>query len=146
MRQLYGLIFIGSTTAFSAMVSAAIIFQQTSCIIPQAELGTLGPFINATAVAWVVFLDVLYCFPVILPVTAQNMSYVSIVSAGLVLFVIALWFTTKCKSFRGPNVDYELMEQRRLAAVGGETHGVEVVTKSDSNSTHYRGKGTEARL
>ncbi|GKU04897.1 amino acid transporter [Fusarium langsethiae] len=35
---LYGLIFLGSSTAFAAMVSAAIIFLQTSCVIPQAVL------------------------------------------------------------------------------------------------------------
>ncbi|KAK5122246.1 hypothetical protein LTR85_004156 [Meristemomyces frigidus] len=147
---LYGLIFIGSTTAFSAMVSCAIIFQQTSCVIPQAivlyrgrdkvlpqryfNLGRLGPVINATAVAWVIFLDVLYCFPVALPVTAQNMSYVSVVSGGLVLFVIILWFTTKKGVFRGPKVDYELMNERRLVALG-ETIGVEV-------DVHHKVKGS----
>lgn len=118
------------------MVSAAIIFQQTSCIIPQAvllyrgrekvlpqrpfKLGRLGPAINAIAVSWVVFLDVLYCFPVMLPVTPKNMSYVSVVSTGLVLFVIVLWFTTKRPVFSGPKVDLELMSQRRLAAIEGE--------------------------
>ncbi|KAK3641930.1 hypothetical protein LTR56_011031 [Elasticomyces elasticus] len=153
---LWGLIFIGSTTAFSAMVSAAIIFQQTSCVIPQAivlfrgrdkvlpprhfNLGRLGPIINATSVAWVIFLDVLYCFPVALPVTAQNMSYVSVVSMGLVLFVIALWFTTKRNVFKGPKVDYELMNERRLAAIGGETIGVVVDAKTDI--VHHRGKRT----
>ena len=138
------------------MVSAAIIFQQTSCVIPQAivlfrgrdkvlpprhfNLGRLGPIINATAVAWVIFLDVLYCFPVALPVTAQNMSYVSVVSTGLVLFVIALWFTTKRNVFKGPKVDYELMNERRLAAIGGETIGVVVDAKTDI--VHHRGKRT----
>jgi choline transport protein len=138
------------------MVSAAIIFQQTSCVIPQAillyrgrekvlperhfKLGRLGPFINAIAVAWVVFLDVLYCFPVLLPATPQNMSYVSVVSVGLVAFVLGLWFTTKRKVFTGPNVDYALMEERRLAAIGGEIAGVEVLTKSDDDGVHYHGK------
>ncbi len=129
------------------MVSAAVIFQQTSCIIPQAvllyrgrskvlperhfDLGRLGPYVNALAVAWVVFLDVLYCFPVALPATATNMSYVSVVSTGLVGFVVILWFTGKRKTFTGPKVDLELMEARRLAAIGGDIPGMEVVLPAE---------------
>jgi choline transport protein len=118
------------------MVSAAIIFQQTSCIIPQAillyrgrdkvlperyfNLGKLGAPINAIAVAWVVFLDILYCFPTAMPVTPQNMSYVSVVSVGLMCFVITLWFTTKRGVFKGPHIDFELLNQRRHAAIEGD--------------------------
>jgi choline transport protein len=135
VSQIYGVIFLGSTTAFSAMVSAAIIFQQTSCIIPQAiilyrgrdkvlperyfNLGKYGPFINGLAVAWVIFLDILYCFPTAMPVTPQNMSYVSVVSTGLVAFVIVLWFATKRGSFKGPRIDYDLLNARRHAAIEG---------------------------
>lgn len=131
--QLYGLIFIGSTTAFSAMISAAIVFLQSSCVIPQAillyrgrdrvlperyfNLGRLGPFINATAVAWVFFLNVLYCIPTARPVNAQNMSYVSVVCVGLVSFVVILWFTTKRAVFKGPQIDYNLLRERREAAI-----------------------------
>jgi choline transport protein len=118
------------------MVSAAIIFQQTSCIIPQAillyrgrekvlperyfNLGRLGVPINAIAVAWVVFLDILYCFPTAMPVTPANMSYVSVVTVGLVGFVIALWFTTKRGTFKGPHIDMALLNARRHAAIEGE--------------------------
>lgn len=136
------------------MVSAAIIFQQTSCIIPQAivlyrgrdsvlperyfNLGRFGPFINGTAVAWVTFLDILYCFPTAMPVTPQNMSYVSVVSVGLVTFVILLWFTTKKGVFKGPRIDIELLEARRHAAIEGTE---EVVVVGERNSV---GKGTMA--
>lgn len=131
--QLYGLIFLGSSTAFSAMVSAAIIFLQTSCVIPQAvllyrgrdhvlplryfSLGRYGAAINGISVAWVVFLDILYCFPTTMPVTPENMSYVSVVFTGLVAFVIALWFTTKKGSFTGPQINLDLLNARRMAAV-----------------------------
>ncbi|KAJ3542333.1 hypothetical protein NM208_g4154 [Fusarium decemcellulare] len=132
---LYGLIFLGSSTAFSAMVSAAIIFLQTSCVIPQAvvlyrgrdrvlplryfSLGKYGSLINGISVAWVVFLDILYCFPTSMPVTPQNMSYVSVVCTGLIGFVIALWFTTKRGTFTGPKIDLDLINARRVAAVEG---------------------------
>ncbi|KAF4972505.1 hypothetical protein FSARC_929, partial [Fusarium sarcochroum] len=130
----YGLIFLGSSTAFSAMVSAAIIFLQTSCVIPQAvilyrgrdrvllpryfSLGKYGALINSISVAWVVFLDILYCFPTAMPITAENMSYVSVVFTGLVGFVVILWFTTKKGVFTGPKIDIELLNARRVAAVG----------------------------
>lgn len=133
---MYGLIFIGSTTAFSAMVAASIVFLQTSCVIPQAvllyrgrdrvlpqrhfDLGRAGVLINSVAIAWVVFLDVLYCFPTAMPVTPQNMSYVSVVVFSLVAFIIVLWFTTKRKVFRGPKVNVDLMNARRTAAIQEE--------------------------
>jgi choline transport protein len=133
--QLYGLIFIGSSTAFSAMISAAIILLQSSCVIPQAillyrgrdrvlperyfNLGRLGPVINATSVAWVVFLNVIYCIPTTMPATPQNMSYVSVVCVGLIGFVVVLWFTTKKGVFKGPQIDLELLRERREAAING---------------------------
>jgi choline transport protein len=118
------------------MVSAAIIFQQTSCILPQAillyrgrdkvlperyfNLGKLGVSINATAVTWVLFLDILYCFPTAMLVTPQNVSYVSVVSVGFMLFVLALWFLTKRGVFKGPRIDFELLHQRRHDAIVSE--------------------------
>jgi choline transport protein len=156
--QLYGLIFIGSSTAFSAMISAAIVFLQTSCVIPQAillyrgrdrvlperyfNLGRLGPVINATAVVWVVFLNIIYCVPTSLPVTPQNMSYVSVVCFGLVGFVVILWFTTKKGVFKGPQVDYDLLRERREAAIHVGSEFVEV----DSQRRISRGSvGFEAK-
>ena len=101
--QLYGLIFIGSSTAFSAMVGANIIFLQTSCVIPQAivlyrgrdkvlpkryfSLGKYGAIVNVAAVLWVLFLDIIYFIPTVQPVTVKNMNYVSVVTAGLVTFI-----------------------------------------------------------
>jgi choline transport protein len=139
--KLYGLIFLGSTTAFSAMVSAAIIFLQTSCVIPQAillyrgrdkvlpiryfSLGKFGWIVNVTAVTWVVFLDIIYCFPTVRPVTSVNLNYVSVVCAGLVMFVIGLWFTCKRGKFTEPKINMEELIERRMAALNGEvTHGI----------------------
>ncbi|PMD50300.1 amino acid transporter, partial [Hyaloscypha bicolor E] len=149
--SLYGLIFLGSTAAFSAMVSAAIVFLQTSCIAPQAillyrgrdkvlppryfSLGQYGTAVNATAVIWVIFLDIIYCFPTAMPVTPQNMNFVSVVTIGLTLFVLGLWFTSKRGKFVGPKINMAELEARRLAAMGGsssiegtEQHATEYVT------------------
>lgn len=125
---------MGSSTAFSAMVNANILFLQTSCVIPQAiilyrgrdkilprryfNLGKLGAPINAVSVVWVIFLDILYCFPTSMPVTLNNMSWVPVVSVGLVSFIITLWFTTKKGRFTGPQIDMELLHARRFASIG----------------------------
>lgn len=68
-----------------------------------------------------------------MPVTPQNMSYVSVVSGALVLFVVSLWFTTKRGVFTGPKIDIELLTERRNAAIHGQTiAAVEVPWKADS--------------
>ncbi|KAJ5326587.1 hypothetical protein MYU51_014591 [Penicillium brevicompactum] len=118
--SLYGLIFLGSTTAFSAMVGAAVIFLQTSCALPQAivlwrgrdkvlperafSLGKMGPAVNFISVIWVLFLDIIFFLPTERPVTKENMNYVSVVSVGLTLFVLGLYFFSKRGKFNGPRV------------------------------------------
>lgn len=124
------------------MVSATIMFTQTSCVIPQAillyrgrdqvlpnryfDLGRFGPIVNAIAVAWTVFLDVLVCFPTSMPVSAENMNYVSVVFVGLTSFVVLLWFGTKKGVFVGPHVNIGLMNERRLAALHPDIVGAEM--------------------
>ncbi|OQE26718.1 hypothetical protein PENSTE_c005G03148 [Penicillium steckii] len=121
--SLYGLIFLGSSTAFSAMVGAAVIFLQTSCALPQAillfrgrdnvlperpfTLGRLGPIINFLAVAWVVFLDVLCCIPTEMPVTKENMNYISVVSVGLTSIILLIYVFCKKGKYLGPRMPSE---------------------------------------
>jgi choline transport protein len=149
--QLYGLIFLSSSTAFSAMGGAAIIFLQTSCIIPQAvllyrgrdkvlpercfSLGRYGAVVNATAIAWALFLDVVYCFPTTMPVIIGNMNYVSVVAMGLAVFVIGLWFTSKKGKFTGPKINMAQLNERRLAAIHGGMVTVAVGDDLTSNET-----------
>ena len=134
------------------MVNAAIVFLQTSCVIPQAillwrgrdrvlppryfSLGKYGAVINATAVAWVVFLDIIYCMPIEQPVTPENMSWVSVVCTGLILFVVTLWFTTKKGVFLGPNIDLNLLHQRRMDAVQGGVSMVEDNMDASATKSH----------
>ena len=132
------------------MVGANVIFLQTSCVIPQAillwrgrervlprryfSLGALGPWVNGTAVAWVVLLDVLYCFPTTMPVKPESMNYVSVVAVGLVLFVTTLWLTSKRGVFQGPRVNEDELIRRRNAAlniIDSQEHGTVVPDKMD---------------
>lgn len=80
---LYGLIFLGSSTAFASMVGACIVFMTTSYVISQGilayrgrekilparhlDLGWLGNPTNIGACVWVFFIDVVYCIPTAYP-------------------------------------------------------------------------------
>jgi choline transport protein len=119
------------------MVSANIIFLQTSCVIPQAivlwrgrnhvlperyfSLGRYGPIVNIISILWVLFVDVISCLPTVMPPAPANMNYVSVVCVGLVLFVIILWFFSKKKTFKGPKIDMEKMLARRMAAMHADS-------------------------
>ncbi|KAK5057849.1 hypothetical protein LTR84_011850 [Exophiala bonariae] len=124
---LYGLIYIGSTTAFNSFISLSILGLNVTYAIPQAvvllrgrdkclpnrqfDLGPIfGPFCNAFSVLWMTLFAVLFCFPVFLPVTAQNMNYLSVVLVGVCLVILALWWGGKRKSFTGPHVDIAGLE------------------------------------
>ena len=105
------------------MVGAAVIFLQTSCALPQAillwrgrdilperpfSLGRYGFAINLIAVIWVALLDILSCFPTEMPVTKENMNYVSVVSVGLTGIVLALYLFAKRGKYLGPRMPNEL--------------------------------------
>ncbi|KAH8891114.1 hypothetical protein GQ53DRAFT_806598 [Thozetella sp. PMI_491] len=85
LLQIYGAMFIGSSVAFSSMVSATIVFLQTSCVIPQAII--------------------IYCGRQrVLPpryFDLGRMSYVLVVSVGLMLFVMGTWLVSKRSIFKG---------------------------------------------
>lgn len=117
------------------MISALIIFLQTSCAIPQAILlfrgrsSVLPPRYfritepragspNAVTVAWVLFTDVLACISVSHPVTLQNMNWISVVTVALLSFILILWWVDKRKTCRGPKVDMELMRLGKEEALG----------------------------
>ncbi|QKX64666.1 uncharacterized protein TRUGW13939_11842 [Talaromyces rugulosus] len=88
---LYGLIFIGSTTAFNSIISMAILALNLSYAAPQAillfrgresvlpmrsfRLGRLGILVNAFTCLWCAFYAVIFCFPVFLPTEVGSMNY-----------------------------------------------------------------------
>ncbi|KAI1622604.1 amino acid/polyamine transporter I [Exophiala viscosa] len=118
----YGLIYIGSTTAYNSFVNLSILGLNITYAIPQAvvvirgrdkvlpkrqfDLGpVLGPICNIFSTIWMLVFTVLFCFPVFLPVTLQNMNYLSVVVAAVCLFILILWWGGKRKTFEGPHVE-----------------------------------------
>lgn len=116
--SLYGVIYVGSTTAFNSFISASILVMNVSYAIPQGialyrgrqkvippctfRLGAFGYFANAFTVAWVAMYVVFFSFPFQYPTTVQSMNYVSVVAGGIVFIVIGAWFGGKKKTFTGP--------------------------------------------
>ncbi|KAJ0304492.1 hypothetical protein COL5a_001067 [Colletotrichum fioriniae] len=111
------LIYIWNTTAFFAFLSAFLILQMVSYIIPigllmyhsigkEFELGPwqMGPLrvvIHTISVAWCLLLIVFPSFPTTLPVTAANMNYSSVIVAGIFALATALYFSYARGRFTG---------------------------------------------
>lgn len=138
---LYGLIYIGSTTAFNSFVATAILSLNITYTIPQFlvlcrgrksvlparqfDLGNVfGPFCNVFSTLWVALYSVLFCFPIFLPVTAQTMNYVSVVMAGTGVFIVLMWWLPGGKRgvFTGPKVDMETLSAVNRDDVGGRSN------------------------
>ncbi|KAI1620189.1 amino acid/polyamine transporter I [Exophiala viscosa] len=137
---LYGLIYIGSTTAFNSFISMAILGLNITYAIPQGivllrgrskvlparqfDLGPIfGPFCNAFSVLWVLLYSVLFCFPIILPATVDNMNYLSVVLAGVLVIILAMWYGGKRKTFTGPVISIEGLEMLSAANLGANRTG-----------------------
>lgn len=126
-----GCIYVGSTTAFQALISSFIVLSTLSyagAIIPHILTGrknivpgpfhmgpTLGFAVNTLAVIYIVVTVVFFCFPFVLPVTVQNMNYTSVITVGLMTLVAIWWFFQGYRHYRGPIYSMEAAE--KLAVV-----------------------------
>ncbi|KAI5368226.1 putative amino acid/polyamine transporter I, amino acid permease [Septoria linicola] len=150
---IFGLIFLGSTSAFNAIVSASVVALGVSYGIPIAinclrgrkQLPPTRSFIlpewfgwtvNLMGIAFVIVTTVLFVFPPELPVTGNNMNY-CIVAFGIV-FIISMiqWFVDGRKNYTGPKLD---IEADVLVAI--ETIDRPSETSGDG-STDFKAKGT----
>lgn len=125
---LYGLIYVGSTTAFNSFISVSILGLNVTYTVPQAIVAMRGRdkvlpprpfalgkwtglFCNVFSSVWIAMYTVWFCFPTFLPVEAQNMNYLSVIAVGALLFIGLSWFLGKRKTFTGPKVVFEGVRQ-----------------------------------
>jgi len=117
---LLGLIYFGSTAAFSSFTGVATICLSTSYGIPilvsvlrgrkklehaSFRLGKFGFIINITTLLWIVLAIVLFCMPTtISALDATTMNYASVVFAGFASISIIWYFAWGRKHFSGPAV------------------------------------------
>lgn len=119
---LINLIGLGSYTAIAAIFNLTAIALDWSYCIPiicklfggrfvrgPMHLGKASPYINAWAVIWTTFVTVIYVFPTIMPVTAENMNYVTVLIVAVMLFAVIYWYAAGRFYYTGPRVKAQLI-------------------------------------
>ncbi|KAJ5834819.1 Amino acid/polyamine transporter I [Penicillium robsamsonii] len=125
-----GCIYIGSTTAFQALISSFIVLSSLSyfgAIFPHVLSGrgnmVPGPFymgqrlgmaVNILSLLYISVTVVFFCFPLVLPATVQNMNYTSVIVVGLMVLTTFWWMFRGRRQYCGPHYSFEAAE--RLAA------------------------------
>ncbi|EAW10356.1 putative choline transport protein [Aspergillus clavatus NRRL 1] len=118
MISCLGCIYIGSTTAFQALLSSFIVLSTLSylgAILPHVlarrrnivpgpfYLGRkLGFVVNLAAVVYILVTVVCFCFPLVLPVTIENMNYSSVIAVGLMVLITSWWCIRGRHDYKGP--------------------------------------------
>lgn len=110
-----GCLYMASETAFNSMVVGCISFLLLSYCVPVIcllkvgrnnikrgpfWLGKIGLFANIVVIAWTVFACVVYSLPFTMPVTQENMNYVSVVLVGYFLYMVIYWQLRGKRTFR----------------------------------------------
>jgi choline transport protein len=125
LQLLLGFVYLGSTTAFNAVVSMAIIGMYLSYALPIAYMlfcgrGTgraqpgpfklghkLGMAANVIALLWLVLAMFFSTWPNFYPVTAETMNYSIVVLAGWVLVGAVYYVFWGRNAYVGPVVDVQ---------------------------------------
>ena len=117
--MLLNLIYIGSSTAFSAIISLTTLTLYVSYIIPVIvmvirrfqkrklqfgpfQLGRFGLPINAIGICWGIFTVAFVILPKEMPATAGNMNYAPVVFGAALIFSLILWFVYGKRVYHGP--------------------------------------------
>lgn len=120
---LLGLISVGSTVAFFALLSLSTISLYLSYLIPifffllrklegrhpsygPFKLGRFGIPINTFAVCYCIFMIIWLPFPSMLPVTAKNFNYAGPIMAAVLIAALLDWFISGHKRFQVPTDPY----------------------------------------
>lgn len=125
-----GCIYVGSTTAFQALISSFIVLSSLSyfgAILPHVLSGRrnmvpgpfymgqrLGMVVNLAALMYILVTVAFFCFPLVLPVTAQNMNYTCVIIIGLMALTALWWLLRGRREYQGPQYSFEAA--RRLTA------------------------------
>ena len=120
----FGLIFLGSSSAFNAIVSASVVALGLTYGIPVAINCLRGRkmlpptrafkmpeplawFANLLGIAYVILTTILFVFPPELPVTGSSMNYCIVAFAIVLIISMTQWFVDGRKNYTGPSVDLD---------------------------------------
>ncbi|PYH76870.1 GABA permease [Aspergillus uvarum CBS 121591] len=119
---LFGLINIGSTTAFNAILSLAVLELHVSYVVPiifflwhrnclpqslQTGPWSLGRgeiIVNIVAIVYLCFTSIFMVFPAYRPVTPSNMNYAPLIFGAVLLWSGGFWLWRGRKEYDGPVV------------------------------------------
>ncbi|KAL2068425.1 hypothetical protein VTL71DRAFT_16523 [Oculimacula yallundae] len=121
-QMLLGLLYLGSSTAFTAVLSMAVLGMYASYILPiicmllygrkddshkpgPFQLGKMGAAINVISIAWLMLIMVFSTFPNFQPVTAENMNYCIVVMGGWLFFGVIYYYIQGRKNYKGPVIE-----------------------------------------
>ncbi|RSL62995.1 hypothetical protein CEP53_004564 [Fusarium sp. AF-6] len=125
---IYGLIYIGSSAAFTSFIGLLILGLNTTYVFPQAlvllygrknvlppkrpiNFGfVLGLLVNLYSVLLVMLYVVIFRFPTYLNTKASSMNYLSVVVVGVLIFILISWWVGKRRSYGGPIIDGGVLE------------------------------------
>ena len=115
---LYGLLYLASTTAFTSIITSAVLFLNITYTVPQGillthgrarlprrylNLGPLGYVCNMFSVIWIILLGVFVCLPRDGPAVAVGeVNYVCVILVGIFLGINLLWIMVGRRTFIGP--------------------------------------------
>lgn len=132
---IFGLVFLGSSSAFNAIVAASVVALGVTYAIPPSInvlrgrkmlpesrpfklTGVTGWIINLVGIAWTLLTTVLFLFPPAFPTTPDNMNY-CIVAFGVILVIaVVQWIFDGRKNYTGPKVvqiDGEVLHEAAIA-------------------------------
>ncbi|KAL4792240.1 amino acid/polyamine transporter I [Aspergillus venezuelensis] len=141
IELLIGLIYFGSTAAYSAFSGVGVILLTLSYACPIAvslclrgredikngsfDLGYLGVFCNVIALAWTSIVTPLFCMPTFMSVTAETMNYASVVLVGFIGISGVWYWVWGHKNYVGPPTDAIDPEVEGEANSSMGSHGAE---------------------
>ncbi|CAO1632880.1 unnamed protein product [Parajaminaea phylloscopi] len=152
---IFGCVYLGSSSALNAILSASVVLLQLSYVIPVIlllvrgrrlldevsfhvgpryfNLGRFGYPIGIWSVFFGLFTGVFFLFPPELPVTGNNMNY-TVVAVAVVWILAALsWIFHGRKHYKGPkNLDLALEVARRGLTEADFSRGMQAVAPSTS--------------
>jgi hypothetical protein len=116
---LLGLINIGNTAAFSAIVGLATVALYFTYLMPIIllvmrrlrgdsihfgpwRLGRFGLWINLFSIVYLVFTSFFMFFPSSIPVTVENFNWTSVVFVGVLVISLISYWTYGRRLYKGP--------------------------------------------
>lgn len=102
-----GCLYLGSSTAFNAMLGSAVTVNNIAYYIPILtnlltgrrnmykgvfHMGSLGFVVNIVTLCWLTFAIIFFSFPYSMPVQVASMNYTCVVVGSLPILIVTWWF------------------------------------------------------